>query len=144
MKWRLALLTSVLTRNLCVAAVERRVLPPSVPIRSLTLRGGMEPSASAAPVVDVEEQEVLALPAASGDPTKVTVNGGSVSLEDEMGPLVVGNDGSLSRIANWSEMTAVERERTVKILGKRNKLRLDTLRAQQGDQGTEAVTPNEK
>jgi len=81
-------------------------------------------SSSAAP-------EVLALPAATGEPTKVTVNGGSVSLEDEMGPLVVNENGSLSRIANWPEMSAIERERTVRILGKRNKLRLENLRAQQ-------------
>ena len=29
------------------------------------------------------------------------MDGGSISLEDEMGPLVVGADGSLARIANW-------------------------------------------
>jgi len=75
---------------------------------------------------------VLALPPATGrlgDPTQVTVNGGSVSLEDEMGPLVVNENGTLSRIANWAEMTPIERERTVRILGKRNKLRLDKLKA---------------
>ena len=71
---------------------------------------------------------VLSLPPATGDPTKVTVNGGSVSLEDEMGPLVVNENGSLSRISNWAEMSSHERERTVRILGKRNKLRLDKLK----------------
>ena len=75
---------------------------------------------------------VLGLPPATGDPTKVTVDGGSVSLEDEMGPLVVNENGTLSRIANWAEMTPQERERTVRILGKRNKLRLDKLKAEQG------------
>ena len=71
----------------------------------------------------------MGLPPATGDPTQVTVNGGSVSLEDEMGPLVVNENGTLSRIANWAEMTPIERERTVRILGKRNKLRLDKLKA---------------
>lgn len=78
---------------------------------------------------------VLALPLATGDPTKVTVNGASVSLEDEMGPLVVNADGSLSRISNWSEMTPIERERTISILGKRNKLRLEKLKDEQGQAG---------
>ena len=78
---------------------------------------------------------MLALPLATGDPTKVTVNGASVSLEDEMGPLVVNADGSLSRISNWSEMTPIERERTISILGKRNKLRLEKLKDEQGQAG---------
>ena len=92
---------------------------------------GERSSAAAGEACAAAAQEVLALPAATGEPTKVTVNGGSVSLEDEMGPLVVNENGSLSRIANWPEMSAIERERTVRILGKRNKLRLENLRAQQ-------------
>jgi hypothetical protein len=46
------------------------------------------------------------------------------------GPLVVNENGSLSRIANWAEMSPIERERTVRILGKRNKLRLEKLKAE--------------
>jgi len=57
----------------------------------------------------------------------VTVNGSSVSLEDEMGPLVVNEDGNLSRITSWAQMTVGERERTVRVLSKRNKLRLEQL-----------------
>lgn len=68
-------------------------------------------------------------PLPSTSPFKVTVDGGSISLEDEMGPLVVGADGSLARIANWGEMDVEERARTVRVLGKRNKLRLEKLRA---------------
>lgn len=82
---------------------------------------------------------VLGLPPATGDPTQVTVNGGSVSLEDEMGPLVVNENGTLSRIANWAEMTPIERERTVRILGKRNKLRLDKLKAD--EESADATAP---
>ena len=81
-------------------------------------------------VVTCCDLAVLALPPATGDPTKVTVNGASVSFEDQMGPLVVAENGSLSRIANWAEMTPIERERTIRILGKRNKLRLDKLKAE--------------
>ena len=126
--------TTPLTCGSCAAAT-----------RPFALRGGGEmdgadaasnpegerSSAAAGEACAAAAQEVLALPAATGEPTKVTVNGGSVSLEDEMGPLVVNENGSLSRIANWPEMSAIERERTVRILGKRNKLRLENLRAQQ-------------
>lgn len=67
--------------------------------------------------------------------TTVEVNGMSVAL-DHLGPTVVGRDGTLSRIANWPEMTAIERENTLRVLGKRNQLRLAGLRAdkEQGKQ----------
>jgi predicted Fe-S protein YdhL (DUF1289 family) len=58
----------------------------------------------------------------------VVVNGQAVAL-DNLGPMVVGRDGTVSRIANWGEMTALERENTLRVLGKRNQLRLANLRA---------------
>ena len=82
-----------------------------------------DPSSSA-----LAEEGVSPTPA-SASAFKVQVDGGSISLEDEMGPLVVGADGSLARIANWGEMDVEERARTVRVLGKRNKLRLEKLRA---------------
>ncbi|KAK4460297.1 hypothetical protein QBC42DRAFT_272651 [Cladorrhinum samala] len=59
--------------------------------------------------------------------TTVQVNGAPVIL-DKLGPMVVGRDGTLSRIANWHEMSEFERENTLRILGKRNQLRLKNLR----------------
>ncbi|KAJ3574061.1 hypothetical protein NP233_g2035 [Leucocoprinus birnbaumii] len=58
--------------------------------------------------------------------TQITVGGDAISLVDELGPTVVNSDGTLSRIANWSSMTSEERERIVRVLGKRNKLRLES------------------
>ncbi|KAK4155067.1 hypothetical protein C8A00DRAFT_32152 [Chaetomidium leptoderma] len=58
----------------------------------------------------------------------VHVNGQAVAL-DNLGPMVVGRDGSISRIANWDELTATERQNTLRILGKRNQLRLGNLQA---------------
>lgn len=51
--------------------------------------------------------------------------------------MVVGRDGTVSRIANWGEMAEIERRNALRILGKRNQLRLATLRGegQAGDQG---------
>ncbi|EGO57110.1 hypothetical protein NEUTE1DRAFT_66131 [Neurospora tetrasperma FGSC 2508] len=60
-------------------------------------------------------------------PKVVTVNGQAVAL-DNLGPMVVHKDGTISRIANWPEMTEIERENTLRILGKRNQLRLTNLR----------------
>ena len=64
----------------------------------------------------------------SSGTTTVEVNGKAVML-DQLGPMVVGRDGTLSRIANWGEMTQIERQNTLRILGKRNQLRLGALRA---------------
>ncbi|KAK4205762.1 hypothetical protein QBC40DRAFT_270825 [Triangularia verruculosa] len=65
--------------------------------------------------------------------TTVVVNGAPISL-DALGPMVVNRDGTLARIANWQEMSSFERENTLRILGKRNQLRLATLR---GDDNAE-------
>jgi hypothetical protein len=42
--------------------------------------------------------------------------------------MVVNRDGTLSRVANWAEMTPHERQATLRVLGKRNQLRLGALR----------------
>lgn len=70
----------------------------------------------------------LPLPEPSSDITPLNVNGSGVKL-DHLGPLVVNKDGSLSRIANWDKMADIERQNTLRILGKRNQLRLDGLKS---------------
>ncbi|KAI1769123.1 hypothetical protein GGR53DRAFT_227309 [Hypoxylon sp. FL1150] len=67
-------------------------------------------------------------PGQAGDATQIPVGGDGVKL-DHLGPLVVNEDGTMSRIANWTEMAEIERQNTLRILGKRNKLRLDALKA---------------
>ncbi|KAF9009249.1 hypothetical protein BDZ89DRAFT_996637 [Hymenopellis radicata] len=39
--------------------------------------------------------------------------------------MVVNSDGTLSRIANWGSMTDKERETTLRVLSRRNKIRLE-------------------
>jgi len=63
--------------------------------------------------------------------------GGAPVLLDEMGPLVVSEDGMLSRIANWETMNERERAMAFKLLTKRNAKRLAKLR---GEPGTSADT----
>lgn len=85
----------------------------------------------------------LALPAPDGfsanDPgvTTLEVGGKSISF-DKLGPMVVNSDGTLSRIANWQEMTPAEQNNTIRVLSKRNQLRTSTLAQAQA-----ANTPRE-
>jgi hypothetical protein len=77
-------------------------------------------------------EQYLALPDAdSADQThKLDVSGdGSTVKLDHMGPLVVNQDGTLSRISNWEQMTEIEKKNTLRVLGKRNKLRMEALKA---------------
>jgi hypothetical protein len=71
----------------------------------------------------------LPLPEPSADATRLDINGSGVKL-DHLGPLVVNKDGSLSRIANWDKMAEIERQNTLRILGKRNQLRLNSLKSE--------------
>ncbi|UQC74362.1 uncharacterized protein CLUP02_01010 [Colletotrichum lupini] len=67
------------------------------------------------------------------------MSGGDASTKlDHLGPLVVNQDGTMSRISNWGEMTEIERRNTLRILGKRNQLRLATLRGEKEKNGAEA------
>ncbi|KAH8906943.1 hypothetical protein BR93DRAFT_937869 [Coniochaeta sp. PMI_546] len=65
-----------------------------------------------------------------GASTTIEVNGASVSLADKLGPVVVNEDGTMSRIANWAEMSDIEKRNTLRVLGARNKLRLGALRGE--------------
>ncbi|KAI2631611.1 hypothetical protein GGS21DRAFT_522243 [Xylaria nigripes] len=71
---------------------------------------------------------VLALPAADSAAPTLEVGGSALRL-DHLGPLVVNENGTLSRIANWDAMADIERENTLRILRKRNQMRLAKLRA---------------
>lgn len=44
---------------------------------------------------------------------------------EELGPLVVNKDGTLSRLDNWAQMTPQEKKRTVEYLKKRNMIRME-------------------
>ncbi|GAA5995713.1 uncharacterized protein JCM10292_004700 [Rhodotorula paludigena] len=73
----------------------------------------------------------LALPAPSDDTAgTLEVNGQAFSLFDKMGPTVVNSDGTLSRIVDWDIRTPAERANILRVLGKRNQLRLDSKKAE--------------
>lgn len=72
---------------------------------------------------------------APGDNSEIThmdISGGSASaMLDHLGPVVVGIDGTLSRITNFEKMTEIEKKNTVRIISKRNKERLDALKCRE-------------
>lgn len=67
---------------------------------------------------------------------QLEVGGEGLKL-DHLGPLVVHQDGTMSRIGNWGEMSELERENTLRIIGKRNQMRLKKLR----EDGKSAAAP---
>jgi hypothetical protein len=96
---------------------------------------------------DTEQQQQpkapLALPAAPSDGTTQLdmSNGGTTVSLDHLGPMVVNVDGTMSRISNWDKMAEIEKKNTLRIIGKRNKSRLEALkkeRAGAGGEGGEA------
>lgn len=56
------------------------------------------------------------------------LSSGSAPLTDHLGPLVVNKDGTTARITNWHAMTDDERQRTLRVISKRNRQRLEKLK----------------
>ena len=59
---------------------------------------------------------------------RLEVGGERVSLDD-LGPVIVNNDGSLRRIGNWADLTEHERAAAHRSISARNEVRLAALRA---------------
>ncbi|KAH6684980.1 hypothetical protein F5X68DRAFT_192126 [Plectosphaerella plurivora] len=77
----------------------------------------------------------LALPstetATKDGPTTLTL--GSTATMDALGPVVINVDGTISRINNWAELSEIERQNTMRILGKRNRERREVLLAKMAE-----------
>jgi len=58
--------------------------------------------------------------------------GETLSL-DELGPIIINQDGTTRRIANWPQLTKYEQERTLVRIAKRNQERLAALNRGAGD-----------
>jgi hypothetical protein len=69
----------------------------------------------------------------SGDAITLDISSGRSTVKlDHLGPLVINQDGTASRIANWAEMAEIERQNTLRVLGKRNQLRIAKLKEEMG------------
>lgn len=71
----------------------------------------------------------LPAPPADGEAINLDVSSGTAAKLDHLGPMVVNRDGTLSRIGNWEQMSDLEQKNTLRVLTKRNKQRLDALKA---------------
>jgi hypothetical protein len=97
-------------------------------------------SSSSAAAKDANKMP-LPLPAPEQDSGAADKGDGVTSLRvgesvrlDAMGPLVVNTDGTMGRIGNWAGMTEGEKEQTLKLLGRRNKQRLDAIKAKKAEE----------
>jgi len=109
-------------------------------IRSLDPNRLASPQNSSHP--PVADDHLLPAPSSTSDAAvKLDVSQSAASVKyDALGPLVVNSDGTLSRITNWPDMTPAERERTLRVLVARNKIRLVN---QDQEQGTNDSGPGE-
>ena len=82
--------------------------------------------------VQEPDEPILALPS-SADGDAATPSRLGASLDLDLGPAVVHEDGTLGRLANWREMTAGERASTLKLLQKRNAQRREALKAKNNE-----------
>lgn len=102
--------------------------------------GSCPVSSTSAPTEKQPQPPALPEPPKGDEPvTNLSVGGEGVKL-DHLGPLVVNQDGTLSRISNWDAMSEIERQNTLRILGKRNQLRLKKLRDTAGVGGEEPTS----
>jgi hypothetical protein len=80
-----------------------------------------------------EQLALPELPSSEGGSTILDMSNGDTTIKlDHLGPMVVGVDGTLSRISNWDSMADIEKKNTLRIIGKRNQARLAALREAEG------------
>lgn len=69
---------------------------------------------------------MLALPLASTTIKESLTSTDTMQL-DYLGPIIVNTDGTTQKIPNWSSMTEMEKEKTVRLITVRNKERTEAL-----------------
>ncbi|CEG01241.1 unnamed product [Ostreococcus tauri] len=84
-------------------------------------------------------KEVPALPSATNVDAatpRLTLGEDAKITFDHLGPIVVSEDGTLSRIGNWESLSEREREVAKRRIAKRNNERLAVLRAKESGGGS--------
>ena len=89
-------------------------------------------------MITQEDAKAKALPCSRDTATSNTTTGnktfevdGETITFDNLGPMIINTDGTIGRITNWTEITDFERERTLKLIARRNKKRRQNLEQQQ-------------
>ncbi|CEP18137.1 hypothetical protein [Parasitella parasitica] len=75
---------------------------------------------------DSLKQTPLALPSTADETVQVDIN--DTYKLNELGPVVINENGTMSRINNWFEMNEIERANVKRVLLKRNRERLARLK----------------
>mmetsp|Transcript_80585 Transcript_80585/g.231349 ORF Transcript_80585/g.231349 Transcript_80585/m.231349 type:complete len:163 (-) Transcript_80585:104-592(-) len=122
----LVLLVAVALLQVCVAASEEG--PETVKVGAAATAAA---AVSSEALEDAPVKSRLALPR-GGDAdvtgTRKLEVGGTIKM-DELGPIILNEDGSMRRIVNWDILTPHEREWTHKRIAKRNEERKQALQA---------------
>ena len=117
---------------LCIGSTSARALVQLFPL--ITMSGSPLPEGNdhetpgGAPVGALPAPEDVAEHTES---EKVVQVGGEKVRMDNLGPIVLNEDGTMSRITNWHEMTEREQENTLRVIGKRNAKRRQALEQKQ-------------
>ncbi|KAJ9109365.1 hypothetical protein QFC21_000695 [Naganishia friedmannii] len=97
-----------------------------------------QPPIAPPPIAASTNIEPLALPPPPSEETQrrtLNVQEENKVALDELGPLIVNSDGTLSRIQNWQSLSDVEKERMIRLVVKRrNVQRLDKLKVQEAEE----------
>ncbi|KAI8639435.1 hypothetical protein BD408DRAFT_421453 [Parasitella parasitica] len=83
-------------------------------------------SSSSSFPADVPIKPVLALPSTADETVQVDIN--DTYKLNELGPVVINENGTMSRINNWFEMNEIERANVKRVLLERNRKRLAKLK----------------
>lgn len=94
----------------------------------------MAVSSLALDAAPAQGDEPLSLPAASPGAVQSLELGSKIPL-DHLGPAIVGEDGTLRRIANWDRLSDQEKKVAWRRIAARNNQRLAVLRAQEDAAG---------
>ena len=131
------LLTNILSkRQIRMTTFQFAQLQPSRKFTmSSTFFSNHEPEQPTNTSASTTPKKPLALPEVPHNgTTQLDMSNGSTSVKlDHLGPMVVNVDGTLARISNWEQMTDSEKQGTLRIIGKRNKQRLEALKAKGED-----------
>lgn len=101
---------------------------------SSTMSSPKDNSSSSTPSTEPSSRNALPAPGSNTENvTTIDVSGSGTTVKlDALGPMVVNVDGTMSRISNWDKMADIEKENTLRIIGKRNQQRLAALRKARG------------
>lgn len=80
---------------------------------------------------DSTDEQPIQLPAIEYHPETAGPAGNQRIGLDQLGPIVVNEDGTMSRITNWANMSEYERATTMRIIPRRNAERMDRIRQQE-------------